>query len=235
MSIEASSVEIEERGVKLRLTIVDTPGFGDSVDSANCYKPIIKYIDDKFEQFLTDESGLNRRNISDHRAHCCFYFISPFGHGLKPLDIECMKALQSKVNIIPIIAKADTLTQSEVKRLKTRVLNELTKHNIQIYRIPECDSDEDDDFKVQSKQLKESIPFAVVGSNQTIEVRGKKVRGRCYPWGVIEIENIEHNDFIKLRSMLITHMQDLQEVTHEIHYENYRSEKLGSQNNKKNL
>lgn len=26
-----------------------------------------------------------------------------------------------------------------------------------------------------------------------------------------------------------THMQDLQEVTHEVHYENYRSEKLGSQ------
>lgn len=32
-----------------------------------------------------------------------------------------MKALQNKVNIVPIIAKADTLTTSEVKRLKTRV------------------------------------------------------------------------------------------------------------------
>ena len=105
VSIEASSVEIEERGVKLRLTIVDTPGFGDAIDSADwyffcyiktfiyflivsimfvffSYKPIIKYIDDQFERFLTDESGLNRRNISDNRAHCCFYFISPFGHGL---------------------------------------------------------------------------------------------------------------------------------------------------------
>ena len=28
-------------------------------------------------------------------------------------------------------------------------------------------------------------------------------------------------------------MQDLQEVTHEIHYENYRSEKLGSESIKK--
>lgn len=235
VNIEASTVEIEERGVKLRLTIVDTPGFGDSISSKDCYKPIIQYIDEKFEQFLTDESGLNRRNISDHRAHCCFYFISPLGHGLKPLDIECMKALQSKVNIIPIIAKADTLTQSEVKRLKTRVLNELNKNNITIYKIPECDSDEDDEFKVQNKQFRDSIPYAVVGSNQTIEVRGKKVRGRLYPWGVIEIENIEHNDFLKLRSMLITHMQDLQEVTHEIHYENYRSEKLGSQKHRRNI
>jgi len=235
VNIDASTVEIEERGVKLRLTIVDTPGFGDAIDSTNSHKTIIQYIDDKFEQFLTDESGLNRRNISDHRAHCCFYFISPWGHGLKPLDIECMKALQSKVNIIPIIAKADTLTQNEVKRLKVKIMNELNKHNIQIYKIPDCDSDEDDEFKTQNKQLKESIPFAVVGSNQTIEVRGRKVRGRCYPWGVIEIENIEHNDFIKLRSMLITHMQDLQEVTHEIHYENYRSEKLGQQKNRKQM
>jgi septin 2 len=78
------------------------------------------------------------------------------------------------------------------------------------------------------------VPFAVVGSNQTIEVRGRKVRGRLYPWGVIEIENLEHNDFVKLRSMLITHMQDLQEVTHEIHYENFRSDRLGSQKNKRN-
>ncbi len=45
------------------------------------YKPIIKYIDEQFERFLNDESGLNRRNISDNRVHCCFYFISPWGHG----------------------------------------------------------------------------------------------------------------------------------------------------------
>ena len=30
--IDTSTVEIEERGVKLRLTVVDTPGFGDSID-----------------------------------------------------------------------------------------------------------------------------------------------------------------------------------------------------------
>ena len=31
-----------------------------------------------------------------------------------------------------------------------------------------------------------AIPFAVVGSNTLIEVCGKKVRGRLYPWGVVE-------------------------------------------------
>ena len=32
------------------------------------------------------------------------------------------------------------------------------------------------------------MPFAVVGSNQIIEVKGRKVRGRMYPWGVVEVE-----------------------------------------------
>ena len=30
------------------------------------------------------------------------------------------------------------------------------------------------------------MPFAVVGSNTLIEICGKKVRGRLYPWGVVE-------------------------------------------------
>lgn len=40
------------------------------------------------------------------------------------------------------------------------------------------------------------------------------------------MENPEHNDFLKLRTMLVTHMQDLQEVTQDLHYENFRSERL---------
>lgn len=54
----------------------------------------------------------------------------------------------------------------------------------------------------QVKQLKEAVPFAVVGSTTVLDVGGKKVRGRQYPWGVIEVENPSHCDFIKLRCLL---------------------------------
>ncbi|XP_056420709.1 septin-2 [Hyla sarda] len=226
VEIEASTVEIEERGVKLRLTVVDTPGYGDAMNCEDCFKPIIHYVDDQFERYLHDESGLNRRHIVDNRVHCCFYFISPFGHGLKPLDVQFMKALHNRVNIVPVIAKADTLTLKERERLKRRVLDEIEEHGIKIYQLPDAESDEDEDFKEQTRLLKASIPFSVVGSNQLIEAKGKKVRGRLYPWGVVEVENPEHNDFLKLRTMLITHMQDLQEVTQDLHYENFRSERL---------
>ena len=100
VQLDASTVEIEERGVKLRLTVVDTPGFGDAIDNTDSFQQIIRYIDQQFERYLTDESGLNRKNIIDNRVHCCFYFISPYGHGLKPLDIE-VKDIISRFYCIP--------------------------------------------------------------------------------------------------------------------------------------
>ncbi len=40
---------------------------------------------------------------------------------LKPLDIEFMRQLHDKVNIIPLIAKADTMTPDECHRFKQQV------------------------------------------------------------------------------------------------------------------
>lgn len=42
-------------------------------------------------------------------------------YSLKPLDIEIMKRLGTRVNLIPVIAKADTLTQSDLTVFKQRV------------------------------------------------------------------------------------------------------------------
>ncbi|XP_021960056.1 septin-2 isoform X2 [Folsomia candida] len=229
VKISAKTVEIEERGVKLRLTVVDTPGFGDAINNEDSFQSIVKYIDDQFEKFFHGERGLNRRNITDSRVHCCFYFISPFGRGLKPLDIQFMRQLHQKVNIVPVISRADALTKKEVDDLKKQIRREINDEGIKVYTLPEVDEDEDQEYKEEVRQMKEAMPFAVAGSTTSIEAKGKKLRGRVYPWGVVEIENPEHSDFIKLRNMLITHMQDLQEVTQEVHYENYRLQKLAEE------
>ena len=50
LRLDASTVEIEERGVKLRLTVVDTPGFGDAIDNGGSFQEIIRYIDEQFER-----------------------------------------------------------------------------------------------------------------------------------------------------------------------------------------
>lgn len=120
-----------------------------------------------------------------------------------------MNTIHNKVNIMPVIAKADTLTLEEHEWLKKRILDEIEEHNIKNYHLSDAESHEDEDFKEQTRLLKASIPFSVVGSNQLMEAKGKKFRGCLYSSGVVEVENPEHNDFLKLRTMLITHMQDL--------------------------
>ncbi|KTF93247.1 hypothetical protein cypCar_00030079 [Cyprinus carpio] len=209
--VEQSKVLIKEGGVQLLLTIVDTPGFGDAVDNSNCWQPVIDHIDSKFEDYLNAESRVNRRQMPDSRVHCCLYFIAPSGHGLKPLDIEFMKRLHEKVNIIPLIAKADTLTPEECQQFKKQIMREIQEHKIKIYEFPETDDEEESKLV---KKIKDRLPLAVVGSNTIIEVNGKRVRGRQYPWGVAEGKG--------------THMQDLKDVTNNVHYENYRSRKLAA-------
>lgn len=49
------------------------------------------------------------------------------------------------------------------------------EHNIKIYHLPDAESDEDEDFKEQTRLLKASIPSYVVGPNQLIAAKGKKV------------------------------------------------------------
>ncbi|KAG9338090.1 hypothetical protein JZ751_027061 [Albula glossodonta] len=209
VQVEQSKVLVKEGGVQLTLTIVDTPGFGDAVDNSNCWQPVINYIDSKCEDFLNAESRVNRRQMPDNRVHCCLYFIAPSGHGLKPLDIEFMKRLHDK---------------------------EIQEHQIKIYEFPDGEDDEDSKLIRKIKLItplptleQEKMPLAVVGSNVVVEVNGRKVRGRQYPWGVAEVENGEHCDFTILRNMLIrTHMQDLKDMTNNVHYENYRSRKLAA-------
>lgn len=41
---------------------------------------------------------------------------------LKQLDVEIMKKLHDRVNVIPVIAKADTLTVSELSHFKSQVI-----------------------------------------------------------------------------------------------------------------
>lgn len=89
------------------------------------------------------------------------------------------------------------------------------------------------------------MPFSIIGSTEDVKTPdGRVVKGREYLWGVAEgsifwllclgnntdtrsVENENHCDFRKLRSLLIrTHMLDLISTTEELHYENYRQQQM---------
>ncbi|KAG8014849.1 Neuronal-specific septin-3 [Nibea albiflora] len=226
VEIKAVSHVLEEGGVKMKLTVVDTPGFGDQINNDNCWEPICKYINEQYEKFLKEEVNITRKKrIPDTRVHCCLYFISPTGHSLRQLDIEFMKRLSHSVNIIPIVAKADTMTLEERQEFKQRVKKELEMGGIEVY--PQKEFDEDMEDKSDNDKIREAMPFAVVGSDKEYQVNGKRVLGRKTPWGIVEVENPNHCEFAQLRDFLIrSHLQDLKEVTHNIHYETYRAKRL---------
>ena len=66
-----------------------------------------------------------------------------------------------------------------------------------------------------------------MGSEKTLNIDGKMVRARANKWGIINIENENHCEFVQLRDFLTrTHLQDLIETTAQIHYESFRAKQL---------
>eukprot|EP00090_Calanus_glacialis_P024427 TRINITY_DN37948_c0_g1_i9.p1 TRINITY_DN37948_c0_g1~~TRINITY_DN37948_c0_g1_i9.p1 ORF type:complete len:683 (-),score=230.28 TRINITY_DN37948_c0_g1_i9:149-2197(-) len=218
VKVENHHVVLEEGGVKLSLNVVDTPGFGDGVDNSDCWDPITEYVDKQFNKFLEAETQVNRVHLPDTRIHACLYFIAPSGHGLRSIDVEFMRRLHDKVNIIPVIGKSDACTKEELALFKKKILKQLEESNISVYEFPSDETNPEDNL----------VPFAVVGSNVVVQDEsGKRVRGRKYPWGTVNIEDKNHCDFLALRSLVLAHhMQDLKDVTGQVHYEKYRCTKL---------
>uniref|UniRef100_A0A8W4FF69 Septin 9 n=1 Tax=Sus scrofa TaxID=9823 RepID=A0A8W4FF69_PIG len=226
-SVQPPSEEhIEEKGVRMKLTVIDTPGFGDHINNENCWQPIMKFINDQYEKYLQEEVNINRKKrIPDTRVHCCLYFIPATGHALRPLDIEFMKRLSKVVNIVPVIAKADTLTLEERVYFKQRITADLLSNGIDVY--PQKEFDEDSEDRLVNEKFREMIPFAVVGSDHEYQVNGKRILGRKTKWGTIEVENTSHCEFAYLRDLLIrTHMQNIKDITSSIHFEAYRVKRL---------
>uniref|UniRef100_A0A9J7XVA5 Septin 12 n=1 Tax=Cyprinus carpio carpio TaxID=630221 RepID=A0A9J7XVA5_CYPCA len=228
--LQSVSHIIEEKGVKMKLTVIDTPGFGDQINNENCWEPIVQYVNEQYEKYLKEELNVNRKKrIPDSRVHCCVYFLPATGHWLRPIDVEFMRRLGKIVSILPVIAKADTLTLEERLEFKQRIRQDLQANGIRVY--PQKEYDEDAEDRILNDKIRENIPFAVVGTDKEHQVNGNKVLGRKTKWGIIEVENIAHCEFAHLRDLLIrSHLQDLKDVTHNIHYETYRVKRLNESN-----
>ncbi|CCE92455.1 septin CDC12 TDEL_0E02120 [Torulaspora delbrueckii] len=226
---------LEEKNFNLRVNVIDTPGFGDNVNNNKSWQSIIDFIDDQHDSFMRQEQQPYRDVKFDLRVHAVLYFIRPTGHGLKPLDIETMKRISTRANLIPVIAKSDTLTAQELTAFKLRIRQVIEAQEIRIFTPPlererESDLNSNQDLAAMehARQLIESMPFAIIGSEKKFDNgQGKQVIGRRYPWGVVEIENDNHCDFRKLRSLLLrTNLLDLILTTQELHYETYRRLRL---------
>ncbi|KAK3574676.1 hypothetical protein QTP86_011583 [Hemibagrus guttatus] len=216
IEIKSISHDIEEKGVRMKLTVIDTPGFGDQINNENCWMPIMKFINEQYETFLQEEVNISRKKkIPDTRVHCLHLFhptdrdtalgtflvpasvLVLFVAGafslccLRPIDIEFMRHLSKVVNIVPVIAKADTLTLEERDFFKKKIREDLRANEIEVY--PQTEFDEDAEDRIINEKIRDMIPFAVVGSDQEYQVNGKRLL----------VENVAHCEFAYLRDLLI--------------------------------
>jgi cell division control protein 11 len=228
VSIKPVNVDIEEDGLRISLTIVDTPGFGDNVDNDLAFQEIVTYLERQYDDILAEQSRIKRNpRFRDNRVHCLLYFIPPTGHYLREIDVLLMQKLSHRVNVIPVIGRSDSLTARELKGFKKRIMEDIEHFDIPVYNFP-YDIEEDDEETIQDNQeLRALLPFAVMGSEEEVVIDGESVRARVYPWGVAIVDEPEHSDFVRLKSAILgSHLQDLKSLTEDVLYETYRTEKL---------
>eukprot|EP00835_Amoeboradix_gromovi_P006234 NODE_697_length_5080_cov_0.072877.p2 type:complete len:278 gc:universal NODE_697_length_5080_cov_0.072877:4003-3170(-) len=172
---------LQENGVKLRLTLLDTVGFGMTLNRSADLEPILAYIKSQYETHLNSERSTERKQIQDTRIHCILYFIAPTGHGLKEVDVLALKTLSNWCNVIPVIAKGDSFTPQELSIFKNSILESLKEFEIPAYPFNSQEG------KEQVSEILSNYPFAVVGSNENLKKEnGKICQVRKYAWGQVK-------------------------------------------------
>ncbi|CAD6208138.1 GSCOCG00010398001-RA-CDS [Cotesia congregata] len=90
VKLKSNTYELQEGNVRLKLTLVDTVGYGDQINKEDSFKAVVDYIDAQFEAYLQEELKIKRSlsTYHDSRIHVCLYFICPTGHGFCYLLVE---------------------------------------------------------------------------------------------------------------------------------------------------
>jgi septin family protein len=107
--------------------IYDSKGYGDSVNNQSDFDAIRDNLIERHRKYNSTElNGLtaDERNAIDERIHCCLYFISP--HRMKPIDEIFIESLADVVNIVPVIAKSDTMKMEEREKFLQEVVAKIS-------------------------------------------------------------------------------------------------------------
>lgn len=110
-----------------------------------------------------------------------------------------LRMLSGMANVIPVIAKSDSLTLAEREAFKRRINDEISFNNIKVYPYVEEDvfdssngagglSELDRAERQLNASIRDMLPFAIVGSERNVVIEGKAVRGRRTRWGVVNGE-----------------------------------------------
>lgn len=186
--------------LKIELTTVDTPGYGDTLNLGDSFERVTEYITASFRRAMEAERRATRAvDENTGGVDAVLYFISP--HRLKEVDVMFMRRLAPLASIVPIIAKADTYTRDELRNFRELVQQRLHEEGIAVV----------------------APPFAVICSEPRNEHdETPETPGRSYPWGHANSENDDISDLPALRRFLVTDGLMKLHEKRRLHYETYR-------------
>lgn len=122
------------------LSFVSMPGYSSTTNPST----VMSMTDDYLNHHLHVTTSIFSSSITPSQlawfliagsgAHslptCAFYFVL---YELKPVDILYMKLIHERVNLVPIITKADTLSKNELWVLKKRMIRQLKLNGINFH------------------------------------------------------------------------------------------------------
>lgn len=133
---------ILKKAFPIKLTINMTKNFGFTLNNSTTSKTIKEFLESKLEKKLLEEEKIERnKRAKDEIIHLMIMVINPKNKGLQPLEIELIKSIENKCNLLLVIGKADMLTSEELQQEKKLINQSIKQHNLKIYNFTENESD----------------------------------------------------------------------------------------------
>lgn len=162
---EPSYVETDIDGERIGITLWDSQGLEKSIIDLQI-RDLAAFVESKFEDTFTQESRVVRTpGVKDTHIHCVLLLLDPArldvtmsstdqsspaktnSLGLdaldETLDLDVIRALEGKTTVIPIIAKADTLTAAHMAYLKRCVWSNIKRAKLDPLEALNLDDDDE--------------------------------------------------------------------------------------------
>ena len=235
LSQVCADLEGLDDGAKVELTMIETEKFGTGLSSYDDINVVTDYIENRFDEVLAEESRIRRNpRFKDGRIDVCIYFIEPTTHGLNELDIITLRQLSPIVNIVPVLARADQLTESEKLANKRLIQEDLKVHDISIYdfkfdTIAEEDETAENELREeQVTRITDMLPFALTSSSEIDKNKAAYIRKLSY--GTVDILDPEQSNYLAMKQAVFNDYRiELKERAHYSLYETYRTKQLDPQ------
>jgi septin family protein len=144
---------------RVGLTLWDSAGLEKSIVDLQL-REMTAFIESKFEETFAEEQKVMRSpGFRDTHIHCVFLVLDPLRldaniDGALPgegglddgVEVQVLRALWEKTVVIPVIAKADTLTTKHMAHLKRAVWKSIRDNSMNPLDALELEDDEEEEY-----------------------------------------------------------------------------------------